>query len=314
MLKKWLAIVNPYSGRQKNQTQFERLLAVLKNTMAACMVTEYPGHAEELARNAFDFDGLAVVGGDGTLFEVLRGMDVTRQQVAILPYGTGNSLARDVRIRTVFQGLQAIRPENLNRIDLLRISVTTHTGLRLSCYAASTLGLGYPAQVTITANQRFKRFGRWCYPVAATLETWHTPRFSAQIEYAGYTAEWGRFTGLLINNTQHAGNFRAFPDAVLNDGQLHVMTMQAGMILQTLHNLAVLSQTYFYSPCQVRRTTAVSITLQQPQWLMVDGELIPHVTHLTVQIAPNVLQLYSLRERRPPIGLFCQPESDAPGN
>jgi hypothetical protein len=36
-----------------------------------------------------------VAGGDGSVSQVLQGMDISRQALAVIPAGTGNSLARE---------------------------------------------------------------------------------------------------------------------------------------------------------------------------------------------------------------------------
>jgi diacylglycerol kinase (ATP) len=286
---KWLAIINPLSGKNKNQTKRQHLLLQLRSLVDAYEITRCAGHARELAHTASDFDGIAVAGGDGTLFEILNGMELLRQHLTIIPAGTGNSLSRDLALHTIDQGIEALQAGFSLCIDLMRVSFTTRDGSMHRCFAATTIGLGYPANVTQIGNQRFKHLGRWCYPVAATVETVSSKPFSMHIGYRGNHAEWKELTGLLINNTQHSGNFRAFPCARLDDGLFDVMEMNAGWSGQNMHNLSVLSRTYFYRPAKLTQTSSVSITLKQPHHLMIDGELFPHVTSLDVRIAPQIL-------------------------
>ncbi len=168
-------------------------------------------------------------------------MELPRQRLAIIPAGTGNSLARDLGICNSADGIATLRSIAFSPIDLMRITFTRANGSTHQRYAATTIGLGYPAHVTQTGNQRCKRLGRWCYPVAATLETFAPQLTSVHIAYYGKTSAWQRLTGLLINNTQHSGNFKAFPQAGLDDGLFDVMEMNAGWFGQNLHNLSVLS-------------------------------------------------------------------------
>jgi len=270
---KWGAIVNPRSGGKKSPSQIQAILTQLRSVAAHVEITQYPRHATELAYKFGDWDGIVVVGGDGTLFEVVQGMDVTRQHLAIIPAGTGNSLARDLGIRTFAQALESVHADNRIRIDLLRVTLTTADDVTEHYQVVSTLGLGYPANVRHTGNQRFKAWGKLCYPVAATLGTFHNPLMQANVGYDGRPAHARWVTGVLLNNTQHAGNFRAFPEALVDDGHLDVMELRAGCVGQNLHNLAVLSQTYLYHPAKCTRATAFSIECERPQWLMLDGEL-----------------------------------------
>ena len=62
--------------------------------------TEYPGHATELARGFVErgYYGVVAVGGDGTVNEVGRALVHTDTALGILPVGSGNGLARHIRM------------------------------------------------------------------------------------------------------------------------------------------------------------------------------------------------------------------------
>lgn len=65
-------------------------------------MTERDGHGYDLANlSSFDgYDGLVVVGGDGTIHEVINGMlqraDRHKLPIGVIPAGTGNSMLVDV--------------------------------------------------------------------------------------------------------------------------------------------------------------------------------------------------------------------------
>jgi diacylglycerol kinase (ATP) len=59
------------------------------------LLSERPGHLVELAREAAaTHDLLVVVGGDGTLNEVVNGVAGSDAELAILPAGTGQDFGR----------------------------------------------------------------------------------------------------------------------------------------------------------------------------------------------------------------------------
>ena len=62
--------------------------------------TEYPGHAEVLARTAVDEGARLVVavGGDGTVNEVARGLLNSTTALGVIPTGSGNAIARTLGI------------------------------------------------------------------------------------------------------------------------------------------------------------------------------------------------------------------------
>ena len=63
-------------------------------------LTEYKGHATELARNAVEdgYDAVVSVGGDGTMNETACSLLHTNVPLAVIPMGSGNGLARGLDI------------------------------------------------------------------------------------------------------------------------------------------------------------------------------------------------------------------------
>jgi diacylglycerol kinase family enzyme len=288
---KWLAIINPRSRGQKTEGASKRLLRSLEPLTSNTVVTQHRGHAEELARTATGFDGIVVVGGDGTVHEVLKGLNVEDHLLAIIPAGTGNSLARDLGLTNTKAALASIKTGNSFPVDLMQLSFKDKDGVGRNSVSASTVALGYPVATTITAEKRLKGLGKLCYPLAATFESLCQKHFSVQLNYGdGGRRESRSLTGLLINNTRHIANFLAFPNAAVDDGKLEVMELRAGCMKQIAHNLSILSRSYFYTPAPIRREASLLLDLASPQQLMIDGEIYPEVTNLKVQILPRRLR------------------------
>jgi diacylglycerol kinase family enzyme len=296
---KWLAIINPRSGGQKTEGESERFLRSLKPLTSNTVVTQHRGHAEELAGEATGFDGIVVVGGDGTVHEVLKGLKAEDHLLAIIPAGTGNSLARDLGLTNTKAALASIKTGNSFPIDLMQLSFKDKDGVDRNSVSASTVALGYPVATTITAEKRLKGLGKLCYPLAATFESLCQKHFSVQLNYGCGRRESRSLTGLLINNTRHVANFLAFPNAIVDDGKLEVMELQAGCMKQIAHNLSILSRSYFYTPAPIRREASLLLDLAGPQQLMIDGEIYPEVTSLKVQILPRRLRCVRRRTVHP---------------
>jgi diacylglycerol kinase family enzyme len=289
---KWLAIVNPRSGRHRKEVQLRHALSILERSGLQCSVTEYPGHAEALARAATGFDGLAAVGGDGTLHEVLKGMNLERQCLAVIPAGTGNSLARDLGLGSWTAGIDSIKHQNVISIDLMHV-VLNNGGVRWQCWSASTVALGYPAAVAQMANRGLKFLGRFCYPIAAILKTIPLRRFRTLLGDDNGPPQSKLLTGLIVNKTRHLGNFAAFPIATPNDALLHVMELSVGCIKQNIHNLSILSKQYFFDPATTRTARSLFIQMENPQPAMVDGEIYPGITNVTVEVLPGKVRCCS---------------------
>ena len=95
-------IVNPRAGRGIRDEDLLAPRFVAQGLKAEFMITAAPGHAAELARIARDAGAevIAVVGGDGTMNEVVQayiddeGRPVAGPALAVLPAGTGGDFRR----------------------------------------------------------------------------------------------------------------------------------------------------------------------------------------------------------------------------
>jgi diacylglycerol kinase (ATP) len=287
---KRLAIINPWSGNGRTGELKNVILDKIRDIVSDHIVTQYKGHCKEAARLAKEFDGLIAVGGDGTVNEIINGMDLDRQTLAIIPTGTGNSLARDLKILTLQSAVLAVKKALPLRIDLVKFVLNTMKGECSELYSASTASLGYAARVTEMGNKRFKKLGVFCYPVASFVCAAQPKHVHVQLSYDNGPAIWKNVTGIMVQNARHAGNFELFPDAMTNDGYFDVMELDAGFIRQMIHNISVLSRLHFYQPVNMRRARVMQIVTEDPQNIMIDGEIFSNVLRIGISIAPAKLK------------------------
>lgn len=290
MTAAWLAIVNPFAGHRRSLDWREAIASQLTRELdAEVAFTERPGHAEELAAGARAYAGLAVFGGDGTTAEVVNGMDLDRQALILLAGGTGNSLARDLGLNSLEAALAAARAGHSRTLDLIRVTFRIQDKYQ-SRLAISTASVGYAAEVVKLANRFFKPLGPLCYPLAATVQAARQGSFGVETSLDGEPARPQRLSNVMVNNTCHAGNFRAFRQADLSDGRMEVLMARAGFGAQLLHNLAVLTRTYFYATAAEAGAREVSLKLPVPRRLMVDGELWEGVTEVRFEVLAGKLK------------------------
>lgn len=97
-------IYNPTSGRRRSRRlrALEEAAQILRVSRidAHLLPTTCAGSATELARNAVHggCEMVVVCGGDGTINEVVNGIAGTQAPLAVLPAGTANILAKELRI------------------------------------------------------------------------------------------------------------------------------------------------------------------------------------------------------------------------
>ncbi len=169
-----LVIYNPTAGRRR----VSRLWTVLDVLVAhgvrlEVVETQHAGHAETLAREAAYGSARLVVaaGGDGTIAEVASGLRGGLASLGIIPLGTANVLAHELKLPTGAVGLAATLASQRSR-PLWPGIARGPAGDRLF---VQMLGIGFDAHVVHHVSRMAKRaLGKGAY-VAQTLR--ELPRY-----------------------------------------------------------------------------------------------------------------------------------------
>lgn len=136
-------IVNPISGtKAKNRVgKLIRELLDLQQFAPTVVVTEYAGHATQLAQQFAmqEYYAVVAVGGDGTVNEVASGLIGSNTALGIIPNGSGNGFARHLDISTRMN--RAI--EMLNSSEVINVDY----GMVNDKPFFSTCGVGFDAVV-----------------------------------------------------------------------------------------------------------------------------------------------------------------------
>lgn len=146
-------IYNPTSGPIWNSFKPSVVENYLKNKGWEIKVsaTEYQGHATELAKQSVKDETYLVIaaGGDGTINEVVQGLAGSQTVLSILPVGTTNVMARDLKIPLNFQdALQVIDNGEESTIDL---------GIVNDRYFVLMVGIGFDAKLVNEVDSNFKK-------------------------------------------------------------------------------------------------------------------------------------------------------------
>jgi diacylglycerol kinase family enzyme len=277
-MRGWFAIVNPAAGRRGEADAAVRVLTGHSHLASVVATTTAPGHGTELARSAARFHGIVAVGGDGTIAEVLAGMDIARQRLAVIPAGHGNCLARDLGFTRPDAAVAAIERGHARPIDLMEVDIEYGDARTERRRAASTVAVGYVCDV-VRNGLRLAFLGRRAYAAAAAITV--PLALGARVALDDGARALPGLTGVVVNNTAHLGNFRAFVGASLDDGRLEVMENAACWPRQMLHNAAVLAGRRAFGAARMRQSPRATVRLEAPGRLMVDGEILEGVTRFT---------------------------------
>jgi len=161
-LKEWLVIVNPNAGTGKGKKDWHKISALLNEFGFdySTVFTERKLHAMEMVPGLIQkgFRKIIVVGGDGTMNEVVNGIfgqnniahtDITLGMVSV---GTGNDWGRTFNIPLDYkQAIEIIKKEKTLKQDAGFVTYVNGKGT-CSRYFANMAGLGFDGLVAKKAN------------------------------------------------------------------------------------------------------------------------------------------------------------------
>jgi YegS/Rv2252/BmrU family lipid kinase len=191
-MRKAMLLYNPLSGRRRGSrlADIEAALSVLRGAgiEATAAPTRAASDATDQTKQAIGegCDTVFACGGDGTVHDVLQGLVGTNTALAIIPLGTANSLAHDLRIpRSPSDAAQAALTAQPRRIAVGRIEFQDFTGKRSSRYFTVVAGIGVDALLFYKLDALAKRrFGMAAY-CAKAIHLWLTHQmenFAVEIE------------------------------------------------------------------------------------------------------------------------------------
>lgn len=192
-LRRALLLYNPESGRRRQARlrDVESVRAVLTaaGVDAHTLATTGPATAAQQVRDALAsaFDTLIVCGGDGTINEVLPALADADTALGVVPLGTGNALANDLKLpRDPAACARLLLGSTARATALARIDHADLSGQSSWRYFISAAGVGADAQLVYELTLPFKqRWGMVAYYAAATRQ-WATHSFPMfTVEFAG---------------------------------------------------------------------------------------------------------------------------------
>lgn len=243
------------------------------------MLSEYPGHLAEAARDAGD-RLLVVVGGDGTMNEVVNGAAGTNAEIAILPNGTGQDFGRTHAIPTGFDDAVRVALDGEVRpVDIGRVTVAGPGGDDTR-YFANVGSAGMSGSVARRANSMSKRLGgRATFFSALTREflAWQNTEVTVRLDGdpTNSSVRRGAMHDVIVAiGRWHGGGMKLAPDASQDDGLFDVIFIGDVNKLDFLTTAPKLYNGKYLSHPKVdhARSATVTIDAAEPLPVEVDGE------------------------------------------
>lgn len=293
--KRAAIIFNPVARRlSRSRHLLQRTIEILeKQGIQATLVgTTAPGTAGVQARRQIEAgcDLILAAGGDGTINEIASGMLHTNVPLAILPGGTANVLARELRMPMQMEAVAARLPRmKPQRIAVGRLRLKDSTPRPFLCMA----GAGLDASIVKHLNLDLKAVaGKLAYYAAGFAHVFRPlTEFEVLVDEQRYEASFA----LISRVRNYGGDLEIARGASLLRNEFEIVLFRG-------------RQSYRYLPYllgvaagQIRRLSGVtilhgrSVVCRQPSdncdvFVQVDGELVGTLS-MSADIIPDALTL-----------------------
>ncbi|MHB8642919.1 MAG: diacylglycerol/lipid kinase family protein [Gaiellaceae bacterium] len=292
-------LVNPASengatGRRWAQLAHE---AAQRGLGGNALLSERPGQLSELARAAVDGGAelLVVVGGDGTLNEVVNGIAERNVEIAVIPRGTGWDFVRTYGIpRRIDRAVDIALHGKTVEIDLGRVTYRAWSGADETRWFANVASVGMSGAVAKRANETTKALGgkiSYFWSVLAVFARWQVGEVRVSVDEVERS---GRMHDVIVANGRYfGGGMMIAPDASSDDGLLDVLLIGD---LTKRDLMVTLPKTYRgkhlpHPKAELLRGRVVTVgSTGSPLPVELDGEQ-PGTTPVRIEIVPRALRL-----------------------
>ncbi len=289
MREKILFVINPVSGN-KSKDYIPNLIKQKFNVNeydVKVITTRFAGEATQLVKQYVNkkYKKVVAVGGDGTVNEVASAIVETDVILGIVPLGSGNGLARHLKIPLKPQkALDLIKKGNHIKIDYGKIN-----DRKFFC----TTGVGFDAHIGhVFSKLEGRGFVNYLKATVSEFRRYQPKRY--EISMNGTTIMRDAFLITFANASQYGNNAHIAPKADINDGKLEIAIMRSFPLITApgigarlfLKNIdkSVYLETYQCKSIIVKRKT--------PGVIHYDGEPEEMDEVLNIKVIPDGLNVF----------------------
>lgn len=281
-------IINPISGVVKKQCIEKQIEKFIDNNKYNYQIikTSFPKHAIELSKHAAEENSsiIVAVGGDGSVNEIVNGIKGCDIKLGIIPLGSGNGLARHLKIPLqVKEAIKILNKGEFRQIDTITINDIDFV---------SIAGLGFDALVAKKFAKHSKR-GFWTYFKIATQEyqTYRPKKYKLKFNDSEIIKR--ALMIVFANSDQFGYNTSIAPDAQIDDGLMDVCIVKKVPIYHTpfFIQLLFLKQLDKTKYMEIYKTNEIFIERKKNRVVNIDGEPIRLTKDLHVKVNHKALKV-----------------------
>ena len=286
--KKVFFIINKYSGTGFRPEVEGRIIDRCSQLGYECTIefTQSRGHATELARQAVkeNFKIAFAMGGDGTMNEVAQGLVHSDTIMGILPKGSGNGLARHLKIPLEFKNALELLA-NHQVISMDTFTVNDHLSVNVS-------GIGFDGHIAGLFGKNGKR-GLLGYVKLVMKEFSSFKEFPVELIIDGKTVRSNAFILAIANASQFGNNARVAPAASVSDQQLDICSIQKVPFSQAIGFAGKMFSGNIdkSSFVEMWKGQKIEMNFPSPMPYHIDGEPLPPAAAFKIILQPSSLRM-----------------------
>jgi len=277
---RYLFIANPIAGKGRTKKILPKIESFLiKNKVDyKLLVTNSADDIKFFAENyGENFDRIVVIGGDGTIHNLINAYATKSKIVGVLPTGSGNDFAYTLGLKkSLYDDLKTLINEETHTLDIGYTVISNFDGSTSSKFFVNSLGIGFDAEVAHVASKTkyIKGIILYLISVFRVLVNYNYRRINLKSQELSHEDE---FLMISIGNGKTAGGgFKLTPFAEPNDGLLDVCVVKkvSKMKLLQILPLAIIGKHVKRNEVMYFQTKNLEITSEKPLYIHADGEIL----------------------------------------
>lgn len=305
-------ICNPFAGRgqaTKMAKQAEHFALKKDWNVIANIESKYAGHIENelAAKLAVESDLIILIGGDGTLRELIAGLRKhnLHTEIAFIPMGNANVVARELNIplqpELALQMLESSKgiAIDLGVLKMLPKQDKANHKLETMIFLGM-LEIGFGAKIVHMVNQLrsgklqrlYQLWGDLVYALAGILVLCQTKPKAVSIKF---NSKLHKSSNLVISNMQtYAKGWSLTPDANCQDGLFDIALSRKNSRLATIATFLSAAQNRKSPASRVSYTRLQDAELKGPGtiFMQLDGDPIHFSGHAKISMEPKAFVIH----------------------
>ncbi len=281
-----LFIINPVSGGEEKNDRENSIRKFYKETPHRIEFYHLTGKNDspsiKALLNSMQPDRVVAVGGDGTVKMLADLVKNTPQVMAILPAGSANGMAKELKITEEEEKALKVITEGVpSPLDLILINE------KEICIHLSDIGLN---AMLVKNFEHSKSRGMWGYGQAVFRVLWEKQSIHVSIQTDNQEIKRRAFMVVIANAKTYGTGAIINPDGLVDDGFFEIIVVRKLNVIE-LFKMLVTHQPFDPSCIEVFKTKNVEMVTRRKTYFQVDGEYRGKVNSVKARILPQIVNM-----------------------